>query len=481
MTYYYGDNLRFDLWFDNPNHAGIFLVCLIPFIWWGLKESGRINTRWIYRTVFVVGWVLHFTMLYFLAMTYSRGSFVALLIAAIYWVGQVAVSRATNHSGGSHPSAKNSFTIFIRAVIVSILFFIVMAIVTQSGYRVVQGLGGEDDSVGNRLIVWKGGLEMIAENPSGVGYGRSGDYFMQYYQPLGMQTGYKSLINTWLTGIAEWGITVSGVALFFVIFIFCLSREGMIRKGQGTLGVITLGSSLIGFLAGTFFSNITPIWSLWILPLVCLMILGVNAFMYVRTQGKGVSLKPFYTGMVITISLIFLVVSTGIWLGNDNPLSIKESPDGQIIRICPKDTSNPSKKWLVFIDSRVWGSHYGHAMRELAELHHLELLICTDKKLGKFEGLDRVIISGGHIDQLPAILESYQAADYLVIIPSLAPPPSAVEHPRFQKVKVILPGMDPLLCQEWQSKVSGPDQLLILPGIEQNIMWAWQEVKDSLK
>ncbi len=253
MTYYYGDNLRFDLWFDNPNHAGILLVCLLPFIWWGLVRAAKIVSKAWRWSLLIFLWGLNLGTLYFLAGTYSRGAFLALVMAAGYWVwtlrrefriqnspssakamedkesrmnggtssrltqdlspqitteqfdshkkaqetqvkkefrSQNPESRMTNDGGAvkngtenlplptansavtadsattSHPAPSTSHST-APAVVISFVLFGIFLLLNGGGFRVAEGLGGNDDSVGNRFIVWQGGLEMIAENPSG--------------------------------------------------------------------------------------------------------------------------------------------------------------------------------------------------------------------------------------------------------------------------------------------------------------------------
>ena len=72
------------------------------------------------------------------------------------------------------------------------------------GARSTEALG-QDASVGNRMELWNSALQMAAENVHGFGSGQSGEQYMQWYQPLDRQEGYRTMVNSYLTFLVEQG------------------------------------------------------------------------------------------------------------------------------------------------------------------------------------------------------------------------------------------------------------------------------------
>lgn len=504
MTYYYGDNLRFDLWFDNPNHAGILLVCLLPFIWWGLVKAARIISKAWRWSLLILLWGVNLGTLYFLAGTYSRGAFLALVISAVYWVWRMGKESIPFRQGyeGQGMNGGTGFRLTqdlspqitwrerllsvplstdarerVPPVLISLVLFGVFLLINGSGLRVVEGIGGNDESVGNRLIVWKGGLEMLAENPSGVGYGRSGDIFMQYYQPEGMGTGYKSLVSTWLTLLVEHGAALSGGALFFFLFIWIFSGG----HRSNTLAQTTAKAALIAFIVAAFFTNMAPLVGLWLIPSVCLLILFYEGITRYREQerNKGIS-KSFYTALAATICTLFCLFAGGTILTKNRPLSIQLIDREGTVQISPRETPRADEKWIVFLDPGVWGGFYGHYLREIVQKEDIIIEVIAQKMPIQKTRAAKVIISGGHIENLGRILEQCEAPEYIVLIPPLSPADLKGLPSDLDRLKVILPGMNPSLCVAWEAVVTNSTARMTLDGIDQNMTWAWPEVKRFL-
>ena len=73
-VYYFGEHLRWNLGFLNPNIAGAFIAILIAFLspitaLWRERKSVRI--------IFILCFVAELMLWFLLAKTYSRGAFVA--------------------------------------------------------------------------------------------------------------------------------------------------------------------------------------------------------------------------------------------------------------------------------------------------------------------------------------------------------------------------------------------------------------------
>ncbi|MDK3160800.1 O-antigen ligase family protein [Kamptonema cortianum] len=509
MTYYYGDNLRFDLWFDNPNHAGILLVSALPLVWWALLRARAIQAKTRRVLVLASLWILQAGLIYLLAATYSRGAFLAFVIAGLYWGWrgrrqqesriQNSESRMTNDGGAvkngtdhlplptansaataasattSHPAPSTSHST-ATAVAISFVLFGVFLLLNGGGFRVAEGLGGQDDSVGNRLIVWQGGLAMIAENPGGAGYGRSGDVFMQYYQPEGMRTGYKSLVSTWLTLMAEGGVIPFFLATAFFVFVWAFpTRPTAMNRA--------CRSVIIAFVIAAAFTNMTPLWSLWILPGAAFIILGTHAVgsMTGRRQDFPRGMRYRTPGMIAVATAVggmALVMGTGQGLLQSREWKVTDHRSEGTVTLSARNSDTPQRpRWLIVVDPGVWGGHYGHYLRQLAREKGVDAVITTRRRAQVNAPIDRVIISGNHAGDLSVWRESFpQAQDYTVVIPAL---PAGESGPNGDtRLHVILGGMNPLPHPSWREKAGG--KILVLDGIDQQMNWAWEEVREFL-
>ena len=96
-------------------------------------------------------------------------------------------------------------------------------------WRIEPGYVSQDVSAGNRLTLWKGGLQMIATSPlEGWGRGKSGDGFMHWFQPLDANEAYAGMVNSYLHVGVEYGLPVLlGVLVaFFTLVILSLNGGG---------------------------------------------------------------------------------------------------------------------------------------------------------------------------------------------------------------------------------------------------------------
>ena len=80
-----------------------------------------------------------------------------------------------------------------------------------------------DASAGNRLVLWKGGLQMMAAAPwHGWGSGRSGSGFMHWFQPLESTQEYAGMVNSYLHVGVEYGLPVLAGAMTVMLALVTL-------------------------------------------------------------------------------------------------------------------------------------------------------------------------------------------------------------------------------------------------------------------
>jgi hypothetical protein len=187
--YLYNGTVRWEGRWATPNFAAAFLVTAVVFTC-GLGAAIHARTRrkrWKIATAAIAFPVMALGCWY-LAATYSRGGWIALGIgiAALLICGRprfypmglaglFALSVMLQPAGLDRASSTAAVT--------------------------------EDKSVSNRLLLWRGALQMMAEHPwRGVGAGKFGDVFKTDYQSPTHKEEYTTAINDYLTLGAERGV-----------------------------------------------------------------------------------------------------------------------------------------------------------------------------------------------------------------------------------------------------------------------------------
>lgn len=241
---------REQLWFDSPNLAACFLAMLIM-LCIGLFLS-MIKRENIYckiaaiipATITVMGQFL-------LVCTYSRGGYVAMAIGLLVMLW---LSR--------------SKWIFGFAGVFALLLLLI-----ENGAVRVGTIGHlSDGSIHNRLLLWRGGLAIIADNwLSGMGLGWAiGREYTAWFQPLWLDESYLVMLNDFLTLTCGWGIFASGGILVGVAFIFFWGwRVQRVTKSMILTGML---SSITVFVVCGFFSTMMHAELLCIFFLVSLAI-----------------------------------------------------------------------------------------------------------------------------------------------------------------------------------------------------------------
>ena len=245
MDYYFGDELRWTYGFDNPNKTAALIASILPLVWllaaWPLGMQARL-ARWLCITAAARSSVPDGGCC---SRPDSRGG------VAGAAGGCLLASSASLFGRGPVSSGKK----------MDFLLWCCCCLGNRRALRLHAG-GGEKRGVdgwarglrGNRLALWSGGLRMIAENPLGVGTGRSGQMYMQWYEPLDLTAGYRTMVNSFLTYLVEQGLPVFGVTIFAAASLWCLG--GRSRRGA-TMPFVedALKGSMLAFAIAGFFST----------------------------------------------------------------------------------------------------------------------------------------------------------------------------------------------------------------------------------
>ena len=228
---------RMDWGLGNPNKTAALIAELMVAVW-GLAYV-RKRGFWVAFGFFIVlgGCLIH---------TFSRGG----LIAA--FAGLIALIAFVHRPW---PVTK-SITISV-----SVLAMIAFALYLNAPERYGQGVIEKDPSIINRAELWRVTPAMMVDAPGGWGIGNSGKAYMQWYQPLQRNEQYRTLVNSHLTWLVEFGWPLRFLYLFAwaTVFMLCFPTKET-RWHAVPLGI------WLAFGVAAFFSSVAESIWLWIVP-----------------------------------------------------------------------------------------------------------------------------------------------------------------------------------------------------------------------
>jgi len=244
------DTMRMMSTFSGPNQLASYLLINILIAWYLLTELLRTNKKKIRikKYLYIMFLALSIVALYF---TYSRGALLALLAAFLC----LLVLQASN--------SKKTFTYLVIGMVTVILLFAGNVILSPD--RI--------DSTKEHFKRPIEGIEIIAENPWGLGLGMAGPASMRF-----PADGSKAIISeNWYLQIAqEFGLI--GALLFFLLFSSILRFLFQNQQFQHTASqyfTITILSIYIGLLINNLFmhtwsSDMVTSLIFWSLLAICI-------------------------------------------------------------------------------------------------------------------------------------------------------------------------------------------------------------------
>ena len=330
-------------WFDSgpssPNKTGAFIALLmIAAIWPALR----------FRLGFYVSLISIFVLAVFLIQTESRGGIVALIGGFICILVSLLFKSVTNFTVIRSSIWCGAKGYVLRAALV------VASLVLLLGYATTLGVSdrfaglarGDDESTNVRLELYAAGIKMLDAAPSGWGLEQSGEVYAQWYQSIGDNRTYLSLVNSHLSWMAELGIMFR----FFYIFLWILAFAICLPLPYSPLRCIAFSSLLVLVISGCF-SSVLSLYFLWYLPgfltLLCLI---------ERLLNKRFSLI-LWVGIssIMALTIVFFIQFMSS-ITNHSP---KVSFDGSKVTL-----GENSKILIIEPDHEVLGVKYGHVIRQ---------------------------------------------------------------------------------------------------------------------
>jgi hypothetical protein len=315
---------RMDWGFGNPNKTAALIALIMTAVW-----AVSYARRWGFWVA--LGLFTGFGM--DLILTQSRGGLVGAISGCL-----VALAWA--------PRPFSPYRSMAVILACAGLFLFGFSVKAESRY--VKGLSGTDLSISNRLLIWKEVPLMIHDAPNGWGIGRSGDAYMQWYQPVNRGEDYRTLVNSHLTWLVEldWPGRIVYVSGWIVVFILLWPTR------NNRLFSISLGIWVTLAICASF-SSVAEARSLWIIPVLALI--GV---LIVRFRQKSwPETDCWLWGAVVSSSLLGLIWLSGLFAMS--PSMVHCLRPG----VVTLGTKSPTI-WIVAPNRNVLGEHYGHEVRQ---------------------------------------------------------------------------------------------------------------------
>lgn len=462
IEYFYGETLRWSFGFDNPNKAAVIFACAVPLLWWLWQAAWRLRNVWMRVPALLASAGLLAGAWYCLIMTFSRGGLVAAAAALVYLIVREAL-RGRKNATRWHKSAR----VWLSMALVALLI----------GGTVWNGLGarsteafGEDASVGNRIELWGSALQMAAENPRGFGTGKSGEQYMQWYQPLDRQQGYRTMVNSYLTFLVEQGWLWSGLALLGFAGFWVWTKPG-----GGEHFPAALRASILGFLVAGVFSTTMEEWRLWVFPAAAgTLLVGLALWEKRRFERKPMILAG--AGMLAGCAALY---GAG-WLGGDKDLLRREFTESGGSRVVTAvGPKNPTARSLgCIVDEAVLGDQYPKLLRELALGAELRILLGD-----RVKDADRILCMGDSVRSCG----TYRLKPLLLLAPGKIPDAevSALAS-RSETARIILPEIDEdgrvgFWDEITEGVLAANFQKTALSGVGNRVDWAWSQVIELMK
>jgi pimeloyl-ACP methyl ester carboxylesterase len=244
--YHFQGQPRFQAWFDSPNTcAAVLALGLLVLIgtWAASLHHKKCSFKWNW-CLLVGGSLLVGLGSIFLTLTYSRGGW------AGYMVGLGALAL-------SHRSLRKV------ALLTAVVFVALLFILPRGWARTETVWDTEDKSIRHRTIVWEGAAILAMQHPwLGVGWGKFGDTYHRWVQPLELRPFYLNALNSPLHLGAELGLpALAGLTVITLSPFWWVWQRARRSRHLWAFGLVSGGVSFL--VAGWFTALIVIPESAW--------------------------------------------------------------------------------------------------------------------------------------------------------------------------------------------------------------------------
>ncbi len=334
----YDGNVRWEGPWPTPNVAGAILATGLVF-WCGLAASIFAMTkgyRWAQLAITVIALAGMLVGCHFLALTYSRGGWMALGVGSISLLLGIRTPRI--------------YPILLALTFAGAIFLLPAGLDRTTSTAQLT----EDKSIHHRMLLWKGALQTMGEHPwTGVGAGKFGEVFERDYQHPEHKATYTTAINDFLTLGAERGIIPLIASTFGLLAIVGIGAWiGWTHRCPVLIGA---GVTILTFLVACWFSSIAFSWKNSSFLLVSVAVILITSIVQ---MGRAKSLRLTHLWLALIGGIVILLVVTATTIGAirfalwDRPIqTVLKSGAVEVISVTPRHA--PVKGTIIYFPDRM--------------------------------------------------------------------------------------------------------------------------------
>ena len=411
-AFVYHGHGRFSYGLENPNVAGFLLasIAITAAATLGTKESSVVcrNTKRLLPAI------IELAAIWLLCLTYSRSAVLCLIIGYLV----VVVSAEMR-------AIACCVALGWRAIATLFLGYL-----TAFMDRVAEGLAVADQSAQNRLIIWSSVWKMVKAAPvHGWGSGTSGWAYMNWFQNLGSNAGYRSLLSSPLTIAVEKGLP-SAIAISTIPAIIIFSALRLNRSSNPFhrfCGKLVAAQAASWAVYNVFNYAATSIITYAPVTIaICLSVVGVALAPMEKIVRPSVRFLLFGT-----VAIVGLPVTCFLPLVFLEPARTDVSLAEGIVDVKSNRLQDSGRRIWVFPDEESLGSLFGKRLR-LANVRGDELLIAPQTNSMRqyrcdLRDGDRVIIFGQRCREQIGF-SGGEHAQFLFVNPTAFPFGSDYDH-----------------------------------------------------
>jgi O-antigen ligase len=244
----------------HPNHLGTYLAMTLPLALLLARRarSGRVRAGWA---------LLIAAALFVLAITLSRGAWVAMAVAAFVYGALSLLSVRVAHrsarpaaAGSSDPAAPSvgstapparRRTGLILAVASAALAVFLLPLLTPLGPSLVTRIRQIADihapSTQSRLYLWRAGLEMLSDHPLlGVGTDAFAAAYPRYRTPESSRLEWNSTSSKAHSEPIQIGATQGALGLLAALLVVACAARSILRLAGGRDPAVREGAAAVG-------------------------------------------------------------------------------------------------------------------------------------------------------------------------------------------------------------------------------------------